>query len=142
MEYKGYNLTDEQYQYITDTSKEDTKLNACAGSGKTFSIILKVLFLIESAQFKANEILILVFGRFPRDDLIKKVKSIDTSDIIFIKNITTIDALSKHIIDKNNKIDVNLLSYKFLQDFFNFIQLRYSLLFRSYNQNISSNVDI
>lgn len=115
MEYKGYKLTEEQYAYITDDSKLDTKLNACAGSGKTFSIILKVLFLIESAQFNPKEILILVFGRFPRDDLIKKVKSIDTSNIIVTKNITTIDALSKHIIDVNNKIDVNLLSYKFLK---------------------------
>lgn len=114
-EYKDYKLTQEQYEYITDSSKADTKLNACAGSGKTFSIILKVLFLIESSQYNPNEILILVFGRFPRDDLIEKVKNVDNNNIIVTNNITTIDALSKHIIDKDNRIDVNLLSYKFLK---------------------------
>lgn len=115
MEYKGYTLTNEQYLYITHNDRIDTKLIACAGSGKTQCIVLKNIYLLENNIYKSDEILIVVFGRHAQNDLVKRVKSVDSDNFINTELISTIDALSKYIIDDNNKIDVSLLSYKFME---------------------------
>jgi len=115
MEYKGYELTPEQYNYITYSDKIDTKLIACAGSGKTQCIVLKNIFLLENNIYTSDELLILVFGRHAQNDLTNRVSSVDTDKLINSQCISTIDALSKYIIDDNNKIDVSLLSYKFME---------------------------
>ena len=114
MNYKGYNLTDEQYAYITFHDNKDNKLIACAGSGKTQVIILKTIYLLENNIYKSDEILLLVFGRMAKEDLIIRTCQIDENKLINLELIMTIDALSKHIIDDSNKIDVSLLSYKFM----------------------------
>ncbi len=115
MLYKGYELTQEQYNYITFNDISDTKLIACAGSGKTQCIVLKLIYLIENNIYNTNDILVVVFGRHAQNDLINRVKSVDKDDMINPNIISTIDALSKYIIDDDNKIDVSLLSYKFMQ---------------------------
>lgn len=115
MNYKGYNLTNEQYTYITFQEKIDTKLLACAGSGKTQCIVLKNIFLLENNLYNSEQILTIVFGKHAQNDLINRVNKIDTDKLIDINMVMTIDAFSKYIIDKNNKIDVSLLSYKFME---------------------------
>lgn len=115
MNYKGYKLTNEQYKFITFPEKIDTKLLACAGSGKTQCIVLRNIFLLESNMYNSNEILIIVFGKHAQNDLINRVKNIDTNCLINTDLIMTIDAFSKYVIDLNNKIDVSLLSYKFME---------------------------
>ena len=115
MEYKSYKLTHEQHNYITSTEKQDTKLIACAGSGKTQCIVLKNIYLLENNLYKSDEVLILVFGRHAQNDLSIRVKSVDTDNLINISSISTIDALSKFVIDYENKIDVSLLSFKFME---------------------------
>ena len=115
MDYKGYNLTEEQFNYVTYPEMEDTKLSACAGSGKTQVIVLRNIFLLENNFYKPDEIYLLVFGRLARDDIINRVKIVDKNNLINHEYISTIDALSKYIIDPNNKIDVSLLSFKFME---------------------------
>ena len=118
--YKGYNLTNEQYNYITFSEAIDTKLIACAGSGKTQALILRNIFLLENNLLKNDEILLLVFGRMACHDMAKRAELVDTQKLVDIQKliniemIKTIDSLSKYIIDDNNKIDVSLLSYKFM----------------------------
>jgi ATP-dependent exoDNAse (exonuclease V) beta subunit len=114
MIYKEYNLTDEQYTYIIYPNKIDTKLVACAGSGKTQVIILRTIYMIENNIYKSDEILLLVFGRMARQDIITRATSIDENKLINLDLIMTIDSFSKFIIDDNNRIDVSLLSYKFM----------------------------
>ncbi len=115
MNYNGYDLTNEQYDYITSPEKIDTKLLACAGSGKTQCIVLKNIFLLENNLYRPNEVLIIVFGKHAQNDLTNRVKIIDINKLIITDLIMTIDAFSKHVIDENNKIDVSLLSFKLME---------------------------
>lgn len=115
MNYKGYNLTNEQYTYITFSEKIDTKLLACAGSGKTQSIVLKKIYLLENNLYNPEQILTIVFGKHAQNDIINRISMVDQNKLIDIDMVMTIDAFSKYIIDKNNKIDVSLLSYKFME---------------------------
>lgn len=115
MNYKGYILTNEQYLYITNNDIYDTKLIACAGSGKTQCIVLKNIYFLENKIYNNDEILIVVFGRHAQNDLVNRVKQVDNNNLINKELILTIDAFSKYIIDDNNKIDVSLLSYKFME---------------------------
>jgi hypothetical protein len=115
MNYKGFNLTNEQFTYITFNKKIDTKLLACAGSGKTQCIVLKNIFLLENKIYKPDEILIIVFGKHAQNDLINRINGVDKDKLINTEMVMTIDAFSKYIIDTNNRIDVSLLSYKFME---------------------------
>lgn len=107
-------FTEQQNKYITNNIIEDTKLLACAGSGKTFGIICKIDYLIKSKMFLNTEILMLTFSRFTRDDFINKVKKYNITTIND-KYVKTIDSFAKSLIDENNEIDVSLLSYKFMK---------------------------
>ena len=105
--------TNEQKLYIEFTEKINTKLIACAGSGKTKSIIDKIIFLVSKDIFKAEEVLVLTFSKFTQQDFIRRLNDIDEDYIIERDNVKTIDSFAKKIIDKTNLIDVNLLSFKF-----------------------------
>src|SRR5690606_24899809 len=108
------NYTLEQQEYILYKKKCDTKLLACAGSGKTRCIIAKIEYLIKNNIYKKSEILVLTFSRFTRDDFLNKIISYDALNID-PNNIKTIDSFAKSMIDKNNEIDISLLSYKFMK---------------------------
>jgi hypothetical protein len=92
----------------------DTKLLACAGSGKTAVIIFRIDHLIKYYKINKSQILMLTFSRFTRDDFINKISKyeIDSIDKLSVK---TIDSFAKNIIDTDNEIDVSLLSYKFMK---------------------------
>jgi len=105
--------TEEQKSYIEFTDKVNTKLIACAGSGKTKSIIDKIIFLVSNDIFKAEEVLVLTFSKFTQQDFIRRLDLIDDDYLIERDNVKTIDSFSKKIIDKSNTVDVNLLSYRF-----------------------------
>lgn len=108
-------FTDEQLAYINNTDKTDTKLIACAGSGKTRCIIFKMHNLIKKKIFKSSEVLMLTFSRFTRDDFLNKIKSLKIKTIDVDNNIKTIDSFAKLLIDENNEIDVSLLSFKLME---------------------------
>lgn len=103
-------FSDEQLKYITFSSKQDTKLIACAGSGKTACIIARMNYLIKKEIFDNNELIMLTFSRFTKNDFINKILSQDEEILIDSENIMTIDSFAKNIIDPYNKIDVSLLS--------------------------------
>ena len=107
------NFTNEQLVYINNNKLEDTKLNACAGSGKTRCIIFRMNYLIQNNKFKQNEILMLTFSRFTRDDFINKLNKYKINSINE-SNVKTIDSFAKSLLD-NDDIDVSLLSYKFMK---------------------------
>lgn len=105
--------TDEQKIYIEFTENINTKLIACAGSGKTKCIIDRIIYLVTNKIYNSDEILVLTFSKFTQQDFIRRLDIIDDNYIIERDNIKTIDSFAKKIIDKTNTIDVNLLSYKF-----------------------------
>ena len=105
--------TDEQLEYINYNKKKDTKLIACAGSGKTRCIIARMNRLIENKIYDSDSILMLTFSRFTRDDFINKIKLYNNT-FININSITTIDKFAKLIVDTTETIDVSLLSYKLM----------------------------
>ena len=107
-------FTEEQNNYIQYNKVADTKLIATAGSGKTRSIIARMDYLISQNILKSDEILMLTFSRFTRDDFINKIKKMEQTNIDE-KQIKTIDSFAKNLIDENNEIDVMLLSYKFMK---------------------------
>ena len=108
------NITKEQKKYIEYTGNKDTKLIACAGSGKTFCLIERINQLIESEKYKADEILVLTFSRFTRDDFLRKITSYKAK-FINPKYVNTIDSFAKKLIDKNNEIDISLLSFRLMK---------------------------
>jgi hypothetical protein len=107
-------LTDEQSAYVNFNELIDTKLIATAGSGKTFTIIQKMDHIINDKILKSEEILMLTFSRFTRDDFINRINknNIKSINIDYIK---TIDSFAKSIIDPHNEVDVSILSYKFMK---------------------------
>ena len=97
--------TPEQEKYINYTKNNHTKLLACAGSGKTRCIIARMINLIESKIYASDQILMLTFSRFTRDDFIKKVKTYGGA-CISTDSISTIDKFAKSIIDPKGTVDV------------------------------------
>lgn len=108
------NYTNEQSEYINYNGPMNTKLLACAGSGKTRCIIARMDRLIKDKIFKIENTLMLTFSRLTKDDFIGKLVSYGAK---YIKNnsVKTIDSFAKSLIDTDNSIDVSLLSYKFMK---------------------------
>jgi hypothetical protein len=105
--------TDEQLQYINYTGSEHTKLLACAGSGKTRCIIARINNLLSNNTYTTDEIIILTFSKFTRDDFINKITLYNS--LILPTMVNTIDKFAKQIIDNNNTVDVSLLSFTFMK---------------------------
>jgi hypothetical protein len=105
-------LTDEQEKYIKFTELVDTKLIACAGSGKTRCIIFRMEHLIKSKIVQSQNILMLTFSRFTKDDFLNKIKKFNIN-IIPETCVRTIDSFAKYLVEDN--IDVSLLSFKFMK---------------------------
>ena len=106
--------TDEQIRYIEYTEKKNTKLIACAGSGKTRCVIARIERLIKKEIYQSDHIMMLTFSRFTRDDLISKTKQYNAYSLP-INSIKTIDSFARSIIDHNQTIDVRLLSYRLMR---------------------------
>lgn len=107
--------TDEQLRYINYKENKHTKLLACAGSGKTRCIIARMGKLLD--KYKQDEMLMLTFSRFTRDDFINKIKELNIP--IPMESVKTIDSFAKSMVDPTGNLDVSLLSYrlmKYLQD--------------------------
>jgi hypothetical protein len=109
--------TEEQSRYINYDKKTHTKLLACAGSGKTRCIIARIHKLIENDFYKYNEIMMLTFSRLTRDDFIGKIESygLFADPLKVIGQVNTIDSFAKRIVDRDDTVDVSLLSYKLMK---------------------------
>lgn len=106
--------TNEQLKYINYDKKKHTKLLACAGSGKTKCIIARMNRLIEKEVYSSDEIVMLTFSRFTRDDFLNKIKAYGGTNIN-VNCVKTIDKFSKQIIDPDGTVDVSLLSYRLMR---------------------------
>lgn len=106
--------TKEQLKYINYNGNDNTKLIACAGSGKTRCIIARISNLLNNKIYTTEEMLMLTFSKFTRDDFLKKIKSYDGIGISD-DSIKTIDSFAKLIIDPTGNIDVSLLSYRLMK---------------------------
>lgn len=111
--YKLMNFSEEQLIYINYPKYEDTKLIACAGSGKTRSIIGRIKFLIDNGV-KKEEIFMITFSKYASDDFKRKIKNICPN--YPLKNYSTIDSLAKSILIKyksSKSENVEILSIAF-----------------------------
>ena len=99
--------TAEQEFYIINPKKSNTRLIACAGSGKTKCIIQRCIFLIKENIFSQISVLILTFSHFTQNDFVRRLSQDDVEGIILRDNVKTIDAYAKYILeslsDKNDK---------------------------------------
>jgi len=105
-------FSDEQKLYIQHPKLEDTKLLACAGSGKTACIIARINYLLKTGMISENEVYMLTFTKFTRFDFINKLGEDDLMDE---SCVCTIDSFAKSFISRDNSVDVSLLSYTFLR---------------------------
>ena len=97
-EYKDEKYTKEQIEYIENKNLNvNTKLIACAGSGKTKCVIGRVKYMINNLKINKNVILILSFNKSIATELQNKL-----SGIINKSNVRTIDSFSYFILNKLN----------------------------------------
>jgi hypothetical protein len=110
--------TAEQESYIINPKKSNTRLIACAGSGKTKCIIQRCIFLIKKNIFSQISVLILTFSHFTQNDFVRRLSQDDSEGIILRDNVKTIDAYAKYILEslseKKTNIDVSMLSHNFM----------------------------
>ena len=108
----------EQIAFITNGSRIPTKLIACAGSGKTRSLIGRIRFLVEHSLVKKSEVYMITFSRSAAIDFKNKIASLFPSYESFanIVNFSTIDSLAKSILCKgrpHKSENVEILSIAF-----------------------------
>jgi DNA polymerase III epsilon subunit-like protein len=111
-------FSSQQIDYIINLNRENTKLLACPGSGKTRSIIGRVKFMVESQLAFNEEVFVVTFSKFASLDFVHRVKQLfpDHESFISLKNISTIDSLAKSILSKvkcHKSDNVELLSIAF-----------------------------
>lgn len=106
-------LSEEQALYIEDGQVVDTKLLATAGSGKTFSIIQRINYLITQLGLPKENVLLMTFSKHARSDFVRKLKK-DKITSFDEKNVYTIDSYAyKMLGEKSKEIDISILSYTF-----------------------------
>ncbi|QGR54128.1 helicase [Moumouvirus maliensis] len=92
----------EQIKYITNLEIDDTKLIACAGSGKTRSIIGRIKFMVDHGLVNKSEVYAITFSKHAASDFHRRIKELfpDYEDFCVLKNFSTIDSLAKSILCK------------------------------------------
>ncbi len=120
-------FSEQQIKYITSLSGKNKKLIACAGSGKTRSVIGRIKFLTDNSFFKPKEIYVVTFSKNAADDFKTKVKTLfpDTyTDFCVLKNFSTIDSLAKSVLNdvrphkSNNKEILSVALRNYLRESF------------------------
>lgn len=111
----------EQIKYITSVQPKlsDNKLIACAGSGKTRSIIGRIRFLSEHGLVNKDDIYMITFSKAASVDFRESVKRLfpDYGSFCKIQNFSTIDSLAKSFlcrVNTNKSHDVEILSVAFM----------------------------
>lgn len=109
----------EQLQYITSLDIENNKLIACAGSGKTRSIIGKIRFIISHNLIKKENVFVVTFSKHAAEDFKNKVKTLfpDYANFCNLKNFSTIDSLAKSILllvksHKSNNVEILSIAFR------------------------------
>lgn len=105
----------EQTKYVTNLSESDTKLIACAGSGKTRTLLGRIRFMIDHNMCDKSEIFAITYSKSAAEDFKNKLGKLfdDYENIFIIKNFSTIDSIAKSILCKiksNKSENVEILS--------------------------------
>jgi len=80
---------------------------AGAGTGKTTTILAKVLYLIESKKYSEDEILLLAFSKTAKEEMAERLEKKSLQKV----KVSTIHALGREIINKvNGHVNVTKLS--------------------------------
>lgn len=108
----------EQIKYITNTDIGNAKLIACAGSGKTRSIIGRIKFLVDHGYVKKENIFMITFSKHAALDFQKKVQELfpDYAKFCQLQNFSTIDSLAKSVlcrVKSHKSENVEILSVAF-----------------------------
>ena len=113
------NFSSEQNKYVTSLELFDSKLVACAGSGKTRSIIGRIKFMVDHHLAKKEEIFAITFSRHAALDFHQKIKKLfpDYEDFCILKNFSTIDSLAKAILcmvksHKSNNVEILSIAFR------------------------------
>ena len=98
-------LTDEQWQIIHAPIDKHMSVKACAGSGKTTTMIYRIKNMIEHHAISLANIKVLMYNVAAKDDFIKKAKRI-LGRLAYVddlrQSIKTIDAYSLQLLKVNN----------------------------------------
>lgn len=110
--------SDEQITYITSLNLSDSKLIACAGSGKTRSIIGRIKFLVDHKLVDKENVFAITFSKHAAEDFHRKIVNLfpDYMSFCNLKNFSTIDSLAKSILVKfktHKSENVEILSIAF-----------------------------
>lgn len=111
-------LSREQYKYVTSLETCDSKLIACAGSGKTRCIIERIKFMVDHGFAQKNEIFAITFSKHASKDFHEKIIKHHPDHLNFfrLKNFSTIDSLAKSIlchVKSHKSENVEILSIAF-----------------------------
>lgn len=117
LKINGYRLDKQQEEIVFDDSKY-MLVTAGAGSGKTFTILGKIYYLINYKKYKPDEIMCISFTKAASDNLKKKIKDEFNIDI----PVYTFHKLGINIIRKNYKYEIadnnllEMITHKFLHE--------------------------
>lgn len=105
--------SEEQAAYINNPDTNDSRLIACAGSGKTFCILGRIESLVNVYGFPKESIIMATFSKNAQTDFVRKIRK-QKITAIDRSNCFTIDSLARRSIgDLADITDVSILSYTF-----------------------------
>lgn len=111
-------LNDKQHEIVTSDINQNMLIIACAGSGKTTTILFRIKYLIDN-NVLPESIILTTFTRDAAKDMKKRLKKIISSKIIDKINIGTFDSIAytyyNKYFKKNNKVDISEFSYLLLE---------------------------
>jgi DNA polymerase III epsilon subunit-like protein len=108
-----YELTEEQQEVITEDPTKTMLVIACAGSGKTLSIVLRIKFLIDNGV-DPSSIILTTFTRDAALDMERKLHEVlgQRGDVV----VGTLDSLSLRFVANDNKaLNVGEYAVNFLK---------------------------
>ncbi|CAH6421608.1 ATP-dependent DNA helicase [uncultured virus] len=111
-------LSEEQFRYVTNLETGCTKLIACAGSGKTRSVLARIKFMVEHGLAERDEVYAITFSESAALDFRVKIKELfpNYDEFCRLTNLSTIDSLAKSVLCRvraHKSENVSILSAAF-----------------------------
>ena len=100
-------LSEEQKLIITAPTNKNIRIIASAGSGKTTTLIARILTLVKTYNIPFSQIILTTFTRDATEMMKSKIK--ESVSTIFNFMCGTIDAIDKRILHNNKIVDENSL---------------------------------
>ncbi|KAL4481849.1 hypothetical protein ABPG74_007938 [Tetrahymena malaccensis] len=103
---------EEQEKIIYEDKKNHMQIKACAGSGKTTTILCRVKYLIEKENVNPNKILITAFNVDAAKNVKQKLNQLVSEKVEKLITVNNIDKLSKQWVTQSKQFDVDQLYVK------------------------------